>query len=223
MNGRLTVDHFTTLSIAEHSRLSSLERAYLLITQGLGLSHIRDWKFRVLEIWGDREVRRRGSDWGSRCGDCGCWSQYRLISISARTVFIACRVVLFPTSLNACGQSLSAGDEWVPSALTPLVGAWPCGGLRSYAASRLDGSTGQPANRCNLESFQRTVSWLGRIIVAHTGRAHRWISECTRRKSRLRGPVSESWRTQPQALPRQALLPRRRLLGCLLPRGQSLG
>ena len=45
------IRNFTTLSIAKHSRLSSLERVCLLITLGLKLSHIRDWKFGVLESW----------------------------------------------------------------------------------------------------------------------------------------------------------------------------
>ena len=34
-NDRLPVDYFTALSIAAHSRLSSPERAHLLITMGL--------------------------------------------------------------------------------------------------------------------------------------------------------------------------------------------
>ncbi len=53
VNEGLRVDHFTALSIAAHSCLSSLERAHLLITMGLILSQIRDSKFVSLELCGD--------------------------------------------------------------------------------------------------------------------------------------------------------------------------
>ena len=68
VNHRLSVDHFTALSIAAHSCLSSLERAHLLITMGLILSQIRDSKFVSLEFCGDRLCQRGAlpPGWASR-------------------------------------------------------------------------------------------------------------------------------------------------------------
>ena len=67
MNDRLPVDHFTALSIAQHSRLSGLERFRLLITMGLRLSQICDSKLGVLEFWGNR-----GADGVALTGGVGC-------------------------------------------------------------------------------------------------------------------------------------------------------
>ena len=65
---RLSVD-FTALSIAAHSCMSSPEQTRLLITMGLMLAKIRDWK---LGRWnfGRSGSLRRGSGWAeSGVGD----------------------------------------------------------------------------------------------------------------------------------------------------------
>ena len=141
----LSVDHFTALSIAANSCLSSLERAHLLITMGFMLSKTRDWKF---GRWNFAEIR--GASDAALTGGVGCWG-YGLFGDRCRTLGFGCRrhgcggVVVASGSIDSSqplahargsgrGRAEAVGDAIVGA---PAVGEWLLRADQSIRANRL--------------------------------------------------------------------------------------